>query len=232
VSAAAPPDGAPATAPAATLSPARIVLRVAIWAMFAAIVAGVAFVGLRAARERPIAAEIPVYGAVPEFSLRASTGEEVSRETLLGRPWVVDFIFTRCAGTCPVMTSAMSDLSTRLESAWELRFLSITVDPDRDTPEVLSQYAQGVAADPKRWIFATGEKEAIYALSQNGFKLGAAGPAEGSEDVFTEEIMHSTRFVLVDETGMIRGYYDGTSPDEVKRLEADVRALLGQGGRR
>jgi len=101
----------------------------------------------------------------------------------------------------------------------ELRFVSFTVDPEWDTPEVLRSYAEGVAADPERWLFLTGDRDAIYALSQQGFHLGAG------DDVATSEIMHSTRFVLVDRAGRIRGYYDGTVPEEVAQLAKDARVV-------
>lgn len=197
------------------------VLRWAIVVMGAAIVVLALANVVRRAGGRP-ASDIPVYGEVPAFSLTESSGRTLSRDDLLGRPWIADFIFTRCSGTCPVMTSSMSGLHEAFAEARdvnELRFVSFTVDPEWDTPEVLRSYAEGVAADPERWLFLTGDRDAIYALSQQGFHLGAG------DDVATSEIMHSTRFVLVDRAGRIRGYYDGTVPEEVAQLAKDARVV-------
>jgi len=206
--------------PNAPVAPARSnVLR---WAI---VVMGVMIVALalaNALRRGGGVSELPVYGEVPAFSLTESSGRALSRDDLLGKPWIADFIFTRCSGTCPVMTSSMSGLHEAFAEARdlnELRFVSFTVDPEWDTPEVLRSYAEGIAADPARWHFLTGDRDAIYALSQQGFHLGA------DDDVATSEIMHSTRFVLVDRAGRIRGYYDGTVPEEVAQLARDARVI-------
>lgn len=215
------------------------------WALLA-----LGFVGIvaLAARNRmaggPLEA-LAVYGEVPAFSLSGIDGRSVTKESLLGRPWIVDFIFTRCAGTCPAMSSSMSRLQSEFADVPALRFVSVTVDPEYDTPEVLGGYAEGVAADPERWFFATGEKSAIYRLSKEGFHLGAADPADdaaavaagsdpppgapGADDVYTEEIMHSTRFVLVDAQAQIRGYYDGLDPSAMAALARDARILARSG---
>ncbi|MFN0149791.1 MAG: SCO family protein [bacterium] len=194
---------------------------------WAIVVMGVLIVGLALASARlrgggRAGSELPVYGEVPAFALTESSGRTLSRDDLLGKPWIADFIFTRCSGTCPVMTSSMSGLHEAFAEARdvnELRFVSFTVDPEWDTPEVLRSYAEGIAADPERWLFLTGDRAAIYALSQQGFHLGAG------DDVATSEIMHSTRFVLVDRAGRIRGYYDGMEPEAVAQLAKDARVI-------
>jgi cytochrome oxidase Cu insertion factor (SCO1/SenC/PrrC family) len=164
-------------------------------------------------------AALPVLYPVPAATLTTHTGESLNLDRVKGRVAVYDFIFTHCAATCPVMTASMSSLTKTLESP-RLQFISITVDPARDTPAALRQYAQGVRSDA-RWIFLTGERDAIVDLSVKGFKLAAADPGAGAE-----AILHSTRFVVADASGMIRGYYDGTSSADMKRLARDVRALL------
>lgn len=197
------------------------VLRWAIVAMSVLIVA-LALANARRLGGGSAGSELPVYGDVPAFALTESSGRTLSRDDLLGKPWIADFIFTRCSGTCPVMTSSMSGLHEAFAEARdlnELRFVSFTVDPEWDTPEVLRSYAEGIAADPARWHFLTGDRAVIYALSQQGFHLGAG------DDVATSEIMHSTRFVLVDRAGRIRGYYDGTVPEEVAKLAKDARVI-------
>ncbi len=109
-----------------------------------------------------------------------------------------------------------------------IRFVSFSVDPKRDTWEVLARYARRYHADPSRWIFVTGQAEAIYKLSRQGFKLGVDENAPDAPNIAVEPILHSSRFVLVDAQGSIRGYYDTEEPNAVTRLNADTRALLAK----
>ncbi len=159
---------------------------------------------------------LPVISEVPPFSFTDVRGEKISRDDLKGEVWVADFIFTRCAGPCPVMSRRMATLPQD-----KLRLVSFTVDPDYDTPSVLKEYGARYEAQPDRWSFLTGDRQAIRDLAISGFHLGVADATE--ED--SEPILHSTRFVLVDRQARIRGYYDGLDPNEVDRLLADARWL-------
>jgi len=116
---------------------------------------------------------LEVYGEVPSFSLVAQTGQVVSREAFQGKAWIANFIFTSCRTTCPRQTATMAQLQRDLASEPDVRLVSITVDPDHDTPEVLTGYAERFHVDPHRWLFLTGEEKAIYTLAQNGFHLAA-----------------------------------------------------------
>lgn len=160
--------------------------------------------------------ELPALGKVGGFSLTERSGRQVSASELAGRIWIADFIFTRCAGPCPLMSAGMKKLQDRLKDP-DLRFVSFSVDPDYDTPEVLKAYAARFGASD-RWLFLTGPKKEIFRLSREDFLLGAAED-EG------EAVLHSTRFVLVDGDGAIRGYYDSTEPDAVGRLISDAANL-------
>lgn len=168
--------------------------------------------------------QLPIYGAVPEFSLVAEDGRAVTRSDWFGKVAVVDFIFTYCAGTCPIMSTQMSKLQSVFAGSDAVRFVSITVDPERDTPEVLQEYAKQYDAKLHQWMFLTGEKSVIYQLSRNGFRLGVA-EEEGSEE---EPIIHSLKFVLLDRQSRIRGYYDGTEDESVQQLIVDMRTLLDE----
>jgi protein SCO1/2 len=114
----------------------------------------------------------------------------------------------------------MSELQKPLEKT-DIHFVSFTVDPEKDTPEVLREYAEKLHAQPQRWDFLTGSRDAIYALSRDGFKLGVS---DGSEEAGVP--IHSTRVVLVDRKGTIRGYYDAMAPDAVTKLLADANHLF------
>src|SRR3954452_18148656 len=151
----------------------------------------------------------PVFDPVPAFSLSNRDGRPVRLQDLAGAPWIADFIFTRCPASCPLMTARMARLERELPRDLGVRLVSFTVDPERDTPAVLERYAESYKA-PGRWLFLTGPKEEIYRLSRQGFKLGIDFPPPGTTTgPAVEPILHSTRFVLVDGQGRIRGYYDG-----------------------
>jgi protein SCO1/2 len=196
---------------------------------------------VRAALTGPrTATSLPVLGQVADFALTEQNGRTVSAATLAGHVWVADFIFTRCSSTCPRMTARMAQLAAELVDRPEVRFVSFTVDPAHDSPEVLTRYAEGYRADSERWLFLTGSKEAIYRLTRESFRLGVeevavpgpgrpadrpGDPSHGVEDPF----IHSTRFVLVDRQGRIRGYYDGAEEARIIKLRRDVETLLREG---
>ena len=163
---------------------------------------------------------IQSYETVPSFQLTNQNGQPFGSAQLIGKIWIADFIFTSCPGPCPMISSRMSELQKPLQKT-DVHLVSFTVDPEKDTPEILRGYAEKLHAQTARWDFLTGSKSAIYDLSKNGFKLAAA---DGSEDAGIP--VHSTRFVLVDRHGVIRGYYDATAPDAVTKVLADASHLL------
>jgi protein SCO1/2 len=167
---------------------------------------------------------IPVLGTLPDFSLTERSGQPLGLKDLRGHVWVADFIFTNCAGTCPMMTTAMTEIQkTALAEKWDdVKLVSITVDPERDSPKVLQRFADGYGALKDRWYFLTGDGAAIQQLANKGFLLSAATSTGGSTE---EPIIHSNRFVLVDRQARIRGYYDGTDEEGVKQLLKDLNKL-------
>ena len=178
-------------------------------------------------KNAPADKPLPALFALPDFSLTERSGDTVTRATLAGKVWIADFIFTTCPGPCPRMTRRMAGLQTALADLPDLRLVTITVDPKRDTPERLKEYAAKYGAEPQRWLFLTGDREAIYRLSTDGFKLAAI--VEQDEVQSTDHpILHSTRFVLVDREGQVRAYYDGTSEKDMERLAADARRLAAE----
>jgi cytochrome oxidase Cu insertion factor (SCO1/SenC/PrrC family) len=160
------------------------------------------------------------YGVVPPFELVNQSGQSFGSKQLADKIWIADFVYTSCPGPCPMISSRMSELQKPLEKT-DVHLVSFSVDPEKDTPEVLRGYAEKLQADPKRWDFLTGSKSAIYKLSHDGFKLAIS---DGSD---AERIpVHSTRMVLVDRYGEIRGYYDATGADAITKLLADTNHLL------
>src|SRR5437660_8295121 len=160
------------------------------------------------------------YGTVPEFVLLNQDGKNFGSAQLRGKIWIADFIYTTCPGPCPMISTRMSELQKPLEKT-DVHLVSFSVDPEKDTPEVLRGYAEKLHAEPKRWDFLTGRKSAIYNLSHNDFKLAVS---DGSDE--TGIPVHSTRMVLVDRRGAIRGYYEATEADAVTKLLADTNHLL------
>ena len=162
---------------------------------------------------------------LPEFTLVERSGAPATLAALRGRPWVADFIFTRCPGICPAMTARMAALRGRLADA-PVRFVSFSVDPAHDTPEVLTRYAAAAGANAD-WWFVTGPMRDLHALSTEGFKLAAMENAPGAETA-DGPFLHSSKFVLVDAEGAIRGYYDSEDAAALRALEADARRLATQ----
>ena len=183
------------------------------------------------------------YGAVPDFALVERNGRQVSLEDLRGKVWLANFIYTACTETCPLQSLEMSRLQQDFADAPDARFVSITVDPDHDTPAALAEYARRYRADPARWLFLTGSKAAIYALATDGFKLGVTDieAARGSRlgglmspaSAFASHgskglILHSLRLVLVDRAAQIRAYHRPDDPESLTRLRKNLRALLAE----
>jgi protein SCO1 len=157
---------------------------------------------------------------VPETQLVDETGKAVNLASMKGNVTVYDFIFTSCTGTCPIMTNNMRALTPKIDKSAPVRFVSISVDPARDTPAVLAEYAKRVRNDP-RWTFLTGERRQIVELSVKGFKLTAGDPMPGGEP-----LLHSSKFAVADKNGVIRGYYDATDGTLPEQVSETVKALL------
>lgn len=168
------------------------------------------------------AADLPILGEVPELALTNRDGRTITNQDLQGAPWIADFIFTRCVAICPRMSEQMRRLDEQVGDDPLVRLVSFTVDPENDSVEVLDGYAERLGASD-RWLFLTGDKQELYDLSLHGFKL-AVGPADDQTAI--DPIIHSTRLVLVDGAGRIRGYYDAFDPAELERLRRELAALL------
>lgn len=182
---------------------------------------------------------LDVFGTVPDFSLIERSGRQVGLLDLAGKVWITNFIYTHCPDTCPLQSAEMAKLQADFAEEKVLRLVSITVDPERDNPEVLSQYAKRYGADPERWLFLTGEKRTIYRLALEGFRLSVVDPAEGVKSWLFgpipvlahhgetgKQFIHSSRFVLVDRRARIRGYYHSNDEEALERLRANARKLL------
>ena len=161
---------------------------------------------------------LPIIGKVPHFDLIDSQNRNISKSDLIEKVWVADFIFTTCDMACPVMTGNMNLIHQEFRANDAVRVVSISVYPEYDTPEVLTQYASQYGANTNRWHFLTGPEESIKNMIKDGFKIG------DYEDI----IFHSEKFALVDKKGNIRGYYNGMDTEEMDKLKKDVKSLLSE----
>ena len=190
-----------------------------------ALVGGLIVFWLQSIRPKPL----PVFGVLPPFQLLERSGETVRSADLRSHLWVADFFFSACPGPCLLMNKQMEALHRTLPK--DVRCVSITVDPKADQPPSLRRYAEkfGVADDDAGWLFLTGKQETIYRLAREGFHLAASGPEvsdlEEQDRTPLVAYIHSTRFALVDVDGRVRGIYDSTNPEEVRRLVSDIQAL-------
>ncbi len=185
--------------------------RISVYAGFGVII----LTGLLLRWNYPPQPELAVLGELPDFRLIDQSGNSFGRANLTGKVWVADFIFTTCAGPCPIMSSQFTELQDRFSHLPYFRLLSISVNPEYDTPQVLTEYGDRYNADHSRWSFLTGDREAIHKLAVDGFHVGSV----------EDPVFHSTRFILVDRDGQIRGYYISSEMDEMKKLWRDVERL-------
>jgi cytochrome oxidase Cu insertion factor (SCO1/SenC/PrrC family) len=164
--------------------------------------------------------DLPKLFPVPDATLVNERGQPVKLSSFNGNVTVYDFIFTSCAGTCPIMTNNMRALASEIDHDAPVRFVSITVDPARDTPAVLAAYAKRVRND-ERWTFLTGDRDTIVDVSVKGFKLTAGDPMPGGE-----ALLHSSKFAVADKNGVIRAYFDGTDGASLQPAVDAIEGLL------
>ncbi len=164
-----------------------------------------------------ITSTLPILGTLPAFTLTNEDSVNFTNQNLLGKVTIADFIFTSCGGPCPLMSNKMSSLQTQFSDVSNIHFLSFSVDPEYDTPSILKKYGLKFGAKPDRWTFLTGDKHGIYNLARYGFFL----TVEDEENA----ILHSTKFILIDTKGSVRGYYDYDDSTAVPKLIDDARSL-------
>jgi len=181
--------------------------------------------GLFAWRGRLRLEPLPTLGQVGSFALTNQLGQPVSGESLKGEIWVADIIFTRCPGSCLLMTRSLSALQARLSVRDKVQLISLTADPEHDTVEVLRDYGERFEADAECWQLLTGSKEELYRFAIDDLKLAAEEIEPARRENLNDLFIHSTMLVLVDPAGRVRGYFDGTDSAVADRLQAAIRRL-------
>jgi protein SCO1/2 len=177
----------------------------------------------------PAPPPLPVLGELPAFALVDQDGQRFGKAELAGKVWLAGFIFTRCPTICPVITETMGRIQHRARGIENgFRLVSFSVDPDFDTPAVLTAYAAKHRASPRMWRFLTGPLGQVRETVVDGLKIAMGDAAPKGEQDFAS-VMHGTHFVLVDHRGRIRGYYNSSDADVVDRVLADATMLINRG---
>lgn len=161
-----------------------------------------------------------IYHTIPPFEFINQNNETVSSDFYEGKIYVADFFFATCPTICPKMAVHMMELQKHFYDVKDFKLLSITVNPENDTPEVLKDYSKKVHAMDSVWNFLTGDKETIYKLAYEGFLANA-----GKDDLAPGGFLHSSNLYLIDSKGRIRGIYDGTSTTETNDLKDAIKIL-------
>jgi protein SCO1 len=165
------------------------------------------------------ASKLPKYGKVPVFTMTDSKGRNFDTSALAGKVWIADFIYTNCPAECPRMSSQMHKIERQLKDQKDVVLVSISVDPERDSPPVLEEFARRYGGASNQWVFLTGSPATVHLIAYQTFHVG---------DVLGK-IEHSTKFVVVDKRGDIRGYYSSFDQDDLSKMVKDVAALRSQG---
>jgi len=221
------PDSLMSTPPGSRRGPvARLVARPLFWALACGLLFGAPLV--RSVR-RQLGAAPAVLAALPPFSLTDQTGHAYGTRELEGKVWVSDFIFTACQEACPLLSQRMQELGRRTKRLGpDFHLVSISVDPERDTPARLAEYAARYGASPIRWSFLTGPVAALEDAVTGGFKVGMGREAitpDGGQTFW--QIFHGENLVLVDRRLRIRGYFPATSEGLDRLVEAIGRVVNG-----
>lgn len=175
------------------------------------------------------APQLPVISQVADFALTNQDGRVLTLADLRGQVWVADIIFTRCAGPCPRMTRQMESLQAALPKDSRAQLVTLTTDPEFDSPEVLKRYATRFNADPARWNFLTGTKLQIAALAIDSLKLTAVEKKPEERTDADDLFIHSTIFVVVDKQGRLRGAFETDSEGlEWTKVQSAILAAVKQ----
>lgn len=171
---------------------------------------------------------LPVLGTLPDFALMDQDSQNRTLASLRGDVWIADAIFTRCAGQCPIMSAHMQGIQDSLPAGLPIKLVSFTTDAAYDTSAILKKYAARYGARDGQWMFLTGTKAALHHAEVEGLKLGISDKPPGDRDYATDLFIHSQKLVVIDQTGQIRGYYDGETTEGVSQARAAAISLARQ----
>lgn len=163
------------------------------------------------------------YHVIPPFSFVSHRGDTITQDSVQNNIYIADFFFTRCPGICPVLTEQLKRVAREYKDNDQVKIVSHTIDPEYDTPHIMSRYAKRLDAEFPNWHFVTGSPEDLKHVSSKGYFVTAI---PGEDQAMTD---HSGKFILMDKNRMVRGYYQGTEPEEVNRMMYDIKILMLEG---
>ncbi len=199
-------------------------IQYAVWALLIGVIL---YICIAFVREEAHKSRLPVIGQVEPFTLTNQLGAAAGLPDLKGKVWVADIIFSRCMGPCPRMTEKMAELQKTFANRDDFRLVTLTTDPEYDTPPVLKTFSEKFNAEPGQWFFLTGPKAEIRQLAQGSLKLGAEEKSKAEQENPNDLFIHNTVFILVDKHGRMRGQaYESLEPDFHQKIDKDIRALL------
>ncbi|MFA6152083.1 MAG: SCO family protein [Chitinophagaceae bacterium] len=182
------------------------------------------FYSVTKVKQRPL----PYYGEgehkVRPFSFINQEGQVVTNKNTEGKVYVAEYFFATCQGICPKMNENLNKVYQQFKGNPDVLFLSHTVDPEEDSSAALKVYGLQFEADPKQWMFLTGDKKALYDQARYSYLINAEDTNTGT--TIDKDFIHDNHFVLVDQNGRLRGVYDGLLPNEMGRLVGDINILL------
>lgn len=172
--------------------------------------------GVYSFRKAVTTIKLPIIDQVGSFKLIGADGQPFDSIKFYGKVWIANFFSTHCLEDCKQMTKRMADLSRTFEQIPEIRLASITLTPQTDTPSVLSNYSKQLVIGKGNWFFLTGSEKEITELAYDQLKINRLAPGKN----------YSSQITLVDRSGLIRGYYDGTNQESINQLFKDATRLL------
>jgi len=178
-------------------------------------------------RHAEAAAQFDDCGPVGQFSFVGRDGRPVTHADLDGKVWACACFFTCCTESCPQLSGAMARLQHELAGHPNIRLVSLTVDPEHDNPEVLDRYARTFSAESDRWLFLTAGRAEVTEFVRKRLLLGVE-KNEAADAKPGSRVLHSNKLTLIDQSGRVRGHFDGTDPAEVTKLR-DAMILLAAG---
>lgn len=160
------------------------------------------------------------YHHIADFSLTNQNGKTITQDDYKDKIYVADFFFTTCQTICPIMTNNMHEIQEKIITDDEVMLLSHSVTPEIDTVAQLNRYANEKGVNASKWNLVTGDKKQIYELARKSY-LAVKDNGDGG----TFDMIHTENFMLIDKERQIRGFYDGTDPEEIERLLDDIKVL-------
>ena len=167
--------------------------------------------------------QLPVISKISPFSLTNHLGRVVTENELLGSPWLANIIFTRCPTICPQITQTISKLLPKIGR--DVKIISLTTDPEFDSPDILNNFAKANQATSTNWFFLTGDKQALVTLAVNNLKMVSLPKEESKRETPTDLFIHSSLIVLVDQNGQVRASFDSGSKDLLPEIQSTLKRI-------